>query len=72
MLFVFQRLYVQPHAKGESLRALLCVLLALTFTKFIRVSVDHWAQDQKIVPLLVFDLSLAVAISCVLWLFLFW
>ena len=66
-LMVFQRLNLhRPDDAG--MRALLCLLLALAITKAVRKAVDRWAQQQKLVPLLVFDGSLAVAISCLLWL----
>ena len=51
-----------------SMRALWCVLLAVLFTKWIRIAVDRWAQRQRLVPLVVFDGGLATVISCLLWL----
>jgi hypothetical protein len=51
-----------------SMRAMLCMLLALAFTKLIQKAVNRWARDQRLIPLLVFDGSVATAISCLLWL----
>jgi len=64
---VLHRLNVhRPH--DASMRALLCMLFALLFTKVIRKAIDRWAQEQKLIPLLVFDGSAATATSCLLWL----
>ena len=64
---VLHRLNVRrPH--DGSMRAMLCMLFALLFTKVIRKAVDRWAQEQQLIPLLVFDGGIATAISCLLWL----
>jgi len=64
---VLHRLNVhRPH--DASMRAMPCMLFALLFTKVIRKAIDRWAQEQKLIPLLVFDGSVATAISCLLWL----
>jgi len=67
VIMVLHRLNVhRPH--DASMRAMLCMLFALFFTKVIRKAIDRWAQEQKLIPLLVFDGSVATAISCLLWL----
>jgi len=67
VVMVIHRLSVhRPH--DGSMRAMLCMLFALLFTKAIRKAVDRWAQEQKLIPLLVFDGGVATAISCLLWL----
>ena len=67
VIMVLHRLNVhRPH--DASMRALLCMLFALLFTKVIRKAIDRWAREQQLIPLLVFDGSVATAISCLLWL----
>ncbi|HME10950.1 MAG TPA: hypothetical protein VKG25_28090 [Bryobacteraceae bacterium] len=67
VIVVLHRLNVhRPH--DASMRALLCMLFALLFTKVIRKAIDRWAQEQRLIPLLVFDGGVATAISCLLWL----
>jgi len=67
VVMVLHRLHVHRPDDG-SMRAMLCMLFALLFTKVIRKAVDRWAQEQKLIPLLVFDGGVATAISCLLWL----
>jgi len=67
VIMVLHRLKVH-HPDDGSMRAMLCMLFALLFTKVIRKAIDRWAQEQKLIPLLVFDVSVATAISCLLWL----
>jgi fatty-acid desaturase len=67
VIVVLHRLNVhRPDDAG--MRAMLCMLLALVSTKAIRTAMDRWAQEQKLIPLLVFDGSVATAISCLFWL----
>ena len=56
------------HPDDGSMRAMLCMLFALLFTKVIRKAIDRWAREQTLIPLLVFEGSVATAISCLLWL----
>ena len=67
VIMVLHRLNVRRSHDG-SMRAMLCMLFALLFTKVIRQTVDRWAQEQKLIPLLVFDGGLATGLSCLLWL----
>lgn len=48
-----------------------CILAALVITGLIRAGLVRWGLEQKLGPLVVFYPSLAVAISCLLWLVLF-
>ena len=62
---VLHRLIVRrPH--DASMRALWCMVFAFLFAKVIRKAIDRWAQEQTLIPLLVFDGSVATAISCLL------
>lgn len=67
VIMVLHRLKVH-HPDDASMRAMACMLFALLFTKVIRKAVDRWAQEQRLIPLLLFDGGVATAISCVLWL----
>ena len=67
VVMVIHRLSFHRPDDG-SMRAMLCMLFALLFTKVIRKAVDRWAQEQRLIPLLVFDGGVATAISCLLWL----
>jgi len=64
---VLHRLKVH-HPDDASMRAMACMLFALLFTKVIRKAIDRWARQQTLIPLLVFEMSIATAISCLLWL----
>ena len=48
-----------------------CIIAALAITSLIRVGLVRWGLEQKLGPLVVFYPSLAVAISCLLWLILY-
>jgi len=48
-----------------------CIIAALIITGLIRVGLVRWGLEQKLGPLVVFYPSLAVAISCLLWLVVF-
>jgi len=67
VIVVLHRLKVH-HPDDASMRAMACMLFAFLFTKVIRKAIDRWAQQQTLIPLLVFDVSVATAVSCLLWL----
>ena len=67
VIMVVNRLNVH-RPDDASMRALLCILLALAFTKLIRKGMDRWAREERLVPLLAFDGGVATAVSCRLWL----
>jgi hypothetical protein len=68
---VLQHLGVRPRIEGAGMRALLCILLAIAGAKFIRAGMVRWQLERKLGPQAVFYPSLAVAISCLLWLVLY-
>jgi len=67
VIVVLHRLKVH-YPDDASMRAMACMLFAFLFTKVIRKAIDRWAQQQTLIPLLVFDVSVATAVSCLLWL----
>lgn len=67
VIMVLHRLHVH-RPDDASMRAMLCMLFALLFTKVIRKAIDRWAREQTLIPLLVFEGSVATAICCLLWL----
>ena len=44
-----------------------CILAAVAITGLIRTGLVRWGLEQKLGPLVVVYTSLAVAISCLLW-----
>jgi len=48
-----------------------CIIAALIVTGLIRLELVRRGLEKKVSPLIVFYPSLAVAIACLLWIFLF-
>jgi hypothetical protein len=44
-----------------------CILAAVAITGLIRAGLVRWGLEQKLGPLVLVYTSLAVAISCLLW-----